>query len=113
MDSGSSDSEASRLRLVGSFATEDTLKLRSRLRILLTRKTKWSWDGGPIEEHKESLSSAWAIARPYLLDFKPYRRWIFKRGALDCGCHRNPITRRIVLFALDCKEDHGGFRRHG
>ena len=81
--------------------------------LLFSRKTTWTWEDGEAkqETHRESWSTAWALIRPMLITFGPYYKWINGRGKLDCGCCRNPLTRRIVLFTYGCKDNHGGFRR--
>jgi hypothetical protein len=69
-----------------------------RVRVLVTRTTVWGKEGEEQEVHKESWRSAWAI-----VGIHSWRWWwVRKYGKLPCGCTRNPLTRRMVLFRWKC-----------
>ncbi len=69
-----------------------------RVRVLATRTTVWVWPGEEPHVVKESWSGAWAIAGIH--SYKWW--WVRKYGNLPCGCTRNPVTRRMVLFRWKC-----------
>jgi hypothetical protein len=75
-----------------------------RLKILITRRTVWlDLNSGEVDHvHHESWSWAWSIAGIHSYDW----RWVRRYGRLACGCTRNPLTRRMVLYAWECRE-HG------
>lgn len=70
-----------------------------RLKILITRKITWVGKDNQSEcVEKTTLSGAWALAGIHSSNW----RWVKKYGKMECGCTRNPITRRIVLFWVGC-----------
>lgn len=70
-----------------------------RLKILVTRRIEWlAEDGAVAEVEKASWRTAWTIAGVHSVNWK----WVHKWGKLECGCTKNPITRRMVLFVWKC-----------
>ncbi len=74
-----------------------------RIKFLITRKAVWiDTDTGETETVKEDFCTAWALAGVHSHNWRWVKRW----GKLPCGCVRNPLTRRLVLFAWECKKHH-------
>jgi len=75
--------------------------LGARIKILITRRTRWVDEEYPddVTIHRESWRTAWAIA-----GIHSYHWWWVRRyGKLPCGCTRNPLTRRLVLYRWRCE----------
>ena len=58
------------------------------------------YDGPPL--WKLSWGQRWAIAGIHSYNWG----WVRRFGAMPCGCTRNPVTRRIVCYLVDCGGDH-------
>lgn len=67
-------------------------------RVKLLWKLEWVHDDGTIEATQEKFGTVWRIAGVHSHNWK----WVRKYGKLECGCTRNPITRRMVLFLWRC-----------
>lgn len=76
--------------------------LAKRIQYLATRKLTWEDENGKQVTVKESWRAVWAMFGIHSWRWK----WVRKYGALPCGCTRNPLTRRIVLYRWRC-EIHG------
>lgn len=70
----------------------------ARLRFLLTGNAKWTDADGNVEEHRESWKTRWVLAGIHSWQWK----WVNKLGKQSCGCTINPITRRKVLYLMNC-----------
>lgn len=59
------------------------------------------WDNGDGTEDIEWLSwrDRWSIFGVHSYDWW----WVRRFGGLDCGCTRNPLTRRMVLYRAACR----------
>lgn len=75
------------------------MSLSSRLRVLATGNVVWvdSRTGAEDPEHF-SWRDRWSIFGPHAYDW----RWVRRYGKMDCGCTRNPLTRRMALYRADC-----------
>lgn len=72
-----------------------------RIKILVTGKIVWSFgDGYERVEYNRAL--AWRLAGIHNHNWK----WVRKYGKMDCGCTRNPLTRKVVLFLMNCSGGH-------
>lgn len=77
------------------------------LKILLTRKATWvDPNTGETETDRYDWGTTWALAGIHSWRWA----WVRRRGALPCGCTRNPVTRRMVLYAMDC-DSHGSGKK--
>lgn len=75
----------------------------ARLRALLTGRVEWiDPEDGAVEVEWLSWKDRWSIFGVHSYSWG----WVRKYGALECGCTRNPITRRRVLIRLNCAQ-HG------
>ena len=84
---------------------DDVKSIPWRIKVLITRKTTWLNDDGSVSHTvKETPSAAWAIAGIH--SWKWW--WVRKYGQLDCGCVRNPLTRKFVLYSYrpECYKGH-------
>lgn len=66
----------------------------------------WTWtdaDGAKVR-NREPWSLRWAFAGIHSYKWFWVRRW----GRMECGCTRNPLTRRTVLFKYRCPAGHCG-----
>lgn len=74
-------------------------QIYNRIVFLLTGNATWKDQlTGDAYRTVESWNVRWAVA-----GIHSYQWWWVKRfGQLDCGCTRNPLTRRVVLFSSDC-----------
>lgn len=74
-----------------------------RLHALLTGVVEWvDPETGQITAELYGWRDRWSI-----FGFHSYNwRWVRRWGKLECGCTRNPLTRRIVLIAPGCSA-HG------
>lgn len=79
--------------------------LRYRATHLVTRRYTWVADDGQEIHTREDWDTAWAMEGPHTYRWWWVRRW----GRLDCGCTRNPLTRRIVLYTMSCEEHMARF----
>lgn len=79
----------------------DVRQIPWRIKILATRKLTWV-DTETGEEKKYSLGATWSIVGVH--SYKWW--WVRKYGQLDCGCCRNPLTRRFVTYRWRCTEGH-------
>lgn len=70
-----------------------------RVRLLVTRKFTWVVEETGYEyTEKYSFREAWSI-----VGISSYNWWWVNRyGKLACGCTRNPLTRRMVLYLWGC-----------
>lgn len=72
-----------------------------RLRVLATGRVVWAEDTGP-DGHPEvewlSWATRWSIFGVHARNWG----WVRRHGGLECGCVRNPLTRRLVLIAGGC-----------
>lgn len=74
-----------------------------RWNALLTGKVEWvDPDTGDFDIEQLGWRDRWAIFGIHSWSWW----WVRKFGQLRCGCTRNPITKRMVLIAMDCPE-HG------
>lgn len=76
--------------------------LIKRIKVLATGRVSWcDPHTGEVEsDEKLSWRDRWAV-----FGIHSYNWWWVKRfGALDCGCTRNPVTRRVVLIRWRCPE---------
>lgn len=73
-----------------------------RLRVLLTGNVTWCdpETGEPSESDHFSWRDRWSIFGFHSSNWG----WVRRYGAMDCGCVRNPITRRTVLLRYGCAE---------
>jgi hypothetical protein len=69
-----------------------------RLKFLLDGKAEWIGDNGNVEVTQEDWRTRWAIAGIHSNNWRWVRHW----GKMECGCTRNPLTRRIVLYMAGC-----------
>lgn len=72
-----------------------------RVRYLITRRLEWETGDGEINRvEKVPFRVAWKM-----FGIRSHRwSWVRRYGRLRCGCTRNPITRRMVLYAWRCPE---------
>ncbi len=81
-------------------------EIPARIKMLVTRKFEWTdVESGTTTITKESWHATWAIAGIHSYQWW----WVCKFGQMDCGCTKNPITRRLVLISGKC-EKHGLIR---
>jgi hypothetical protein len=80
----------------------DARAIPGRLKILLLRTTRWGDEDDPINVHvhKETWKTAWAIVGVHSYNWW----WVCRYGKLGCGCTRNPLTRRMVLYLWGCEK---------
>lgn len=79
-----------------------------RIKVLVTRKLELF----PGYVTKEPWRTVWGIAGVQSYNWWWVRKW----GKLPCGCTRNPLTRRMLLYTMECVEHFGTIerlRRHG
>jgi hypothetical protein len=73
--------------------------LKSRITLLATGKARWVNDKtGVVSITHEAWHTRWKLAGPRVYSWWWVKRW----GRLDCGCTRNPLTRRMVLINSSC-----------
>jgi hypothetical protein len=85
----------------------DVKAIPTRVKLLVTRKFTWvDQEDGSERVVKESFSHAWAMLGVHSRNWWWVRRW----GELDCGCTRNPLTRRVIMFDWECGE-HSSFAK--
>lgn len=77
----------------------------ARVRLLVTRRATWV-DVETGDEHtvRESWRTVWALAGVHSYHWWWVRHW----GPMECGCTRNPLTRRMLLISFECRK-HLGF----
>ena len=75
----------------------------SRLKVLATGRVEWcNPHTGEVEEVEHmSWRDRWSVFGVHSYSWK----WVRRLGAMHCGCTRNPITRRMVMFRVGC-DDH-------
>lgn len=80
---------------------EEIKNIPFRVKMLATRRFVWvDQETGEERVAKESWKTAWT-----LVGIHSYRWWwIGKYGKLQCGCTRNPLTRRMVSYVWRCPE---------
>jgi hypothetical protein len=84
----------------------DVKSIPWRVKTLVTGKLVWV-DAETGEEFVErSRYGAWIVAKPWVHNWWWVRRW----GQMPCGCTRNPLTRRVILYEFDCST-HRAWRR--
>lgn len=70
-----------------------------RIQRLVTGKYGWV---DPADESIEwehlSWRTRWALDGIHAHNWK----WVLKYGKLECGCVRNPVTRKLVLYVWRC-----------
>ncbi|MCH9733604.1 MAG: hypothetical protein K0U78_03475 [Actinomycetia bacterium] len=72
----------------------------ARLRYLLTGRT-WSEN---FDGERRPLTDPWSV-RWAVAGIHSYKWWWVKKwGSESCGCTINPLTRRRVLYALECQQ---------
>lgn len=76
----------------------------SQIRPLLTGRVEWCdpHSGAVIETEYMSWPDRWSLFGIHSTEWW----WVRRYGKMHCGCTRNPLTRRMVLFRMDCP-DHG------
>ena len=74
-------------------------RLFFRLKALLDGKVTWVADDGAEEREVLSWRDRWSLFGVHSHDWW----WVRRYGKLHCGCTRNPITRRMVLFRMGCR----------
>jgi len=84
----------------------DVKAIPFRVKLLVTRKSTWVGPNGSETAVKEDFSDAWAMVGVHSRNWWWVRKW----GELDCGCTRNPLTRRMVTYDMKC-EQHTNFAR--
>lgn len=73
----------------------------SRLRVLLTGNVEWvDIETGETERDHYGWRDRWSIFGVHSYNWG----WVRRLGVMDCGCTRNPLTRRMVLFRFGCAE---------
>lgn len=73
----------------------------SRLRVLLTGNVEWvDTETGETERDHFGWRDRWAIFGVHSYSWG----WVRRLGVMGCGCTRNPLTRRVVLFRFGCAE---------
>lgn len=83
------------------------LALPYRIKHLISRRYTWVADDGTEIHTREDRDTAWAMEGPHTYRWWWVRRW----GKLPCGCTRNPITRRVLLYRMDCDPHMARFSR--
>lgn len=73
-------------------------ELLTRLRVMWNGRVTWTGDDGSVEHERLSWRDRWAIFGMHSYNWWWVRRW----GRQACGCVRNPLTRRRVLFCMGC-----------
>lgn len=88
----------------------DVKAIPFRIKLLVTRRFNWHYTDSEgqhqLEQVKEPWNAAWAIAGIHSWSWW----WVRRYGELDCGCTRNPLTRRVVLMDSMC-DVHCSFMR--
>ena len=81
--------------------------MMSRLKALLTGKITWLDADGTPEYEVLGWRDRWSLFGIHSWNW----RWVHRLGQMDCGCTRNPLTRRTVLNSRDRREQsiHGSF----
>lgn len=70
-----------------------------RTKTLITRKFKWITKEG-LRYTKKSLQNGLGCCwRPF-----DNQWWVRKYESMSCGCVRNPLTRRMVIYRWRCPE---------
>ena len=74
--------------------------LTARIKLLLTGKAEWcDPETGEVTDRETlDLRTRWAIAGIHSCNW----RWVRRFGKRECGCVINPITRRTVLYDMEC-----------
>lgn len=75
-----------------------------RVKRLVTGEYTWVAEDGSTEVDHYGWKDRWSIDGIHSWQW----RWVHKYGQLPCGCTRNPITRRMVLYRWPCSENHAG-----
>lgn len=70
----------------------------ARLKVLLDGNVTWVADDGVGETEHLSWRDRWTLFGVHSFDWW----WVKKYGRCDCGCTRNPLTRRMVLYRMGC-----------
>lgn len=73
-----------------------------RLRALATGKIRWVSEDGETEDETLPWKVRWQLFGVHSYNWS----WVRRFGQLRCGCSHNPLTRRMVLTAMDCPQ-HG------
>jgi hypothetical protein len=73
-----------------------------RIKLLLTGKAEWcdAVTGQVVEQEKMDWRTRWAIAGIHSHNWM----WVRQFGYRECGCTKNPITRRLVLINPECDQ---------
>lgn len=70
-----------------------------RLRALATGKITWvDTATGEVEAEVMDWRTRWTLFGVHSRNW----RWVDRLGRMRCGCTRNPLTRRLVMIAMDC-----------
>lgn len=77
-----------------------------RISKLFTRRFGWTDEAGQVDWVKEDWKTTWRMVGIHTYTWW----WVRRYGQLDCGCSRNPLTRRMVLYDFKCQL-HCGFAR--
>ena len=72
--------------------------ITERLRVLLTGRITWLDAYGNAEHEQMSWHDRWSLFGVHSWNW----RWVHRLGRMNCGCTRNPLTRRTVLTNIDC-----------
>lgn len=76
-----------------------------RLKFIATGRAEWvDVETGEVEIEQLHWGARWAIAGIHSHRWWWVRKW----GRESCGCSINPLTRRRVMFNMDC-EKHCGY----
>lgn len=70
-----------------------------RMRVLATGIVVWDNDDGTEDIEYLGWRDRWAIFGVHSYNWW----WVRRFGVLDCGCTRNPLTRRMALYRADCR----------
>lgn len=72
-----------------------------RIILLVTGNTATVNEYGTVHERLHfSWKSRWAISGIHSRNWK----WVIRKGAMPCGCTRNPVTRKRILTRWKCPE---------
>lgn len=76
----------------------------ARIKRLATGTYVWtSEDGTKVTTEHYNWSIRWSLDGIHSWRWK----WVTKYGKRPCGCTINPLTRRHVLYSLECDQHHG------
>lgn len=74
-----------------------------RVKMLATGHVTWVDTATGDEEHEQAgWKLRWTLAGMHSYQWG----WVRRHGRLPCGCTRNPLTRRMVLYSGACTVPH-------